>query len=90
MATKTPPNLTPAVSPPPGVQSNLVDPAKKDWIFISCCIVVIAFSTPWVLMRFYTRQWIKPSIWWDDGSFSPPPPSNLTQTPLPFLTFVWG
>lgn len=71
MATKTDPNLTPAVSPPAGIKPNFVDPPRKDWIFISCCIVVIGVSTPWVLMRMYTRKFIKPSIWWDDSAFDP-------------------
>ncbi|KAI4249798.1 MAG: hypothetical protein L6R40_000587 [Gallowayella cf. fulva] len=66
MATKADPNLTPAITAPPGHQSNLVNPPSKDGIFIACCVLVIVLSTPWVLVRLYTRRWISAKLWWDD------------------------
>lgn len=55
-----------AIPPPPGKHSNLVTPPNSDRIFIVFCVLLILLSTPWVLLRLYTRLRIKPKLWWDD------------------------
>ncbi|KAL8800035.1 MAG: hypothetical protein Q9200_007372 [Gallowayella weberi] len=66
MATKNDPKSTPAVVAPPGLKSNLVNPPSKDGVFIICCVLAIVLSTPWVLVRIYTRRRVSAKLWWDD------------------------
>ena len=69
MASPTPtpdPNITPAMKPPPGITPNLVDPASEAWITIMVVTLLLAFTTPFVLARMYTRHFINRRVWWDD------------------------
>ena len=49
------PNKTPALEPPPGVKSNLVDPYSQQSTLIVVSIVCIVLCTIGVAARFYTR-----------------------------------
>ncbi|KAL8676919.1 MAG: hypothetical protein Q9224_007240, partial [Gallowayella concinna] len=71
MAIKTDPIPTPAITAPPGHKSNLLHPPSKDRVFIACCVLVIVLSTPWVLVRIYTRRRISAKLWWDDCEIAP-------------------
>ncbi|KAL8811929.1 MAG: hypothetical protein Q9223_007418 [Gallowayella weberi] len=75
MATKNDPKSTPAVVAPPGLKSNLVNPPSKDGVFIICCVLAIVLSTPWVLVRIYTRRRVSAKLWWDDRETGPLLPS---------------
>ena len=77
MASRPNPSLTPAITPPPGLYSQLIDPPNNDLVFIIICVVVICVSTPIVAVRLYTRYKIKPTLGWDDGKILLPTHSIL-------------
>ena len=60
------PYLTPAMEAPPGLHSDLIDPPSTDYSTITICVLVIILSTPFVILRLYTRKFINHQIWWDD------------------------
>ena len=60
------PYLTPAIEAPPGLHSNLVDPPSTSYSTIIICVLIIVLSTPFVLLRLYTRKFITRHVWWDD------------------------
>lgn len=60
------PDLTPAGKPPPGVTSNLKNPPSEANIIVICMVVYLLISTPIVIARMYTRQFINRHLWWDD------------------------
>lgn len=66
MESNTDLKLTPALEAPPGKHSQLVNPPDKDQIYIACCVLVIFLSTPFLVVRLYTRYRIKPKLGWDD------------------------
>ena len=66
MASKSDLNIIPAIPAPLGHHSNLVDPPNIDPIVIAFSVLFVLLSTPWVVVRLYTRIWIKPKLWWDD------------------------
>ncbi|MCJ1469750.1 hypothetical protein MMC07_008392 [Pseudocyphellaria aurata] len=60
------PNLTPALSAPSGLVSNLVDPPSRAYITITCMVIFLTLTTPIVFIRVYTRHFINRHLWWDD------------------------
>jgi hypothetical protein len=69
MATSTPlpdPNLTPAMTAPPGLVSNLIDPPSQGYVTIVVLTVSLVLTTVLVAERMYVRQYITRSLWWDD------------------------
>ena len=54
---------------PPGLQSNLIDPPSTDYSTIIICVLVIVLSTPFVMVRLYTRKFITREVWWDDCAY---------------------
>lgn len=73
MATKTSnPNLTPAMSAPPGYTSNLINPPSQGYVTIIVMTVFLALTTPTVIIRMYTRHFINRAVWWDDCEYFHP------------------
>ena len=64
------PNTTPALKPPKGVTPNLIDPASQGYICIIVMIVYLVVTTPFVVIRVYTRRYINKRVWWDDCKLS--------------------
>ncbi|PHH59526.1 hypothetical protein CDD81_2888 [Ophiocordyceps australis] len=62
------PDLTPALAPPPGVISNLVDPPSQGYATIIAMVLYMVIATPCVAARLYTRARIHRKLWWDDWS----------------------
>ncbi|MCJ1469736.1 hypothetical protein MMC07_008377 [Pseudocyphellaria aurata] len=60
------PDLTPAGKPPPGVSTNLKNPPSDAYVIVICMVVYLLLTTPIVLARMYTRQFINRHVWWDD------------------------
>ena len=56
----------PAVPPPRGEHSQFVDPPTNDVGFIVMYIVFVVVSTPLIIIRMYTREFITRRVWWDD------------------------
>ena len=56
---------------PPGLHSNLIDPPSTDYSTIIICVLVIVLSTPFVMLRLYTRKFITREVWWDDCANPP-------------------
>lgn len=67
----------PALHPPAGVTSKLVDPPSQAHIIILITTIVLCLSTPVVLVRLYTRQFVNRKLWWDDGATFRPHTSVL-------------
>ena len=44
-------NLKPAIKPPPGLTSNLVDPPSQGYVTITVMVVMLSFTTPIVAIR---------------------------------------
>lgn len=65
-STTTNPDLTPAMSPPPGVKSILVDPPSQGYKSIIVVVILLALTTPLIFIRLYTRRIISRQLWWDD------------------------
>ncbi|KAL8757564.1 MAG: hypothetical protein Q9199_002135 [Rusavskia elegans] len=61
-------DTTPAIPPPQGQDSNLIDPPSIDTTIIACTVLLLVLSTPLVAVRLYTRIKIKPKPWWDDAT----------------------
>lgn len=60
------PYLTPAMEAPPGLHFNLIDPKSTDYSTFIIYVLVIVLSTPFVVVRLYTRKFITRLVWWDD------------------------
>lgn len=60
--------MTPAIPPPPGQYSQLVNPPSMDTTIIACTALLLVLATPLVVVRLYTRIHIKPKLWYDDGT----------------------
>lgn len=58
--------MTPAVQPPPGSQSNFVNPDDIGVIYIVVGSIGMAFAMVFVSLRFYAKVWVLRSIGWDD------------------------
>ncbi len=56
----------PAMSPPPGVIPNFVDPPNLNSYWVLSLTLSLTFSTLFVLMRMYTRLFISRVTSWDD------------------------
>lgn len=63
------PYLIPAMEAPPGVHSDLIDPPSTAYSTIIILVLVIIISTPFVVLRLYTRKFITRQVWWDDCSY---------------------
>jgi hypothetical protein len=58
--------VTPAATPPHGLDSNFDDPPSKAeavYIVMSVCLGLVTLL---VAIRIYTRARITKSLWWDD------------------------
>ncbi|MCJ1371597.1 hypothetical protein MMC20_002816 [Loxospora ochrophaea] len=60
------PELIPAQTPPPGMVSNLKDPSSQGYVTITVLVIVMCITTPFVLLRMWTRKFINQKLWWDD------------------------
>lgn len=56
----------PALSPPPGIVSNFVNPVNRANITIIPCAGIVAVMILFVFLRMYTKMYITHSIGWDD------------------------
>lgn len=59
--------MTPLMPPPPGLQSNFVNPDDQGVIYIVVGSIGMAFAMIFVSLRFYAKTWVLRSIGWDDG-----------------------
>ena len=89
------PNITPALKPPLGVTSNLINPPSKGYITIIVFVAYLGVSTPLVCLRMYVRRFINRKVWWDDCMFLSLSPSLSFLRPsffsfFFFLVFFWG
>lgn len=66
------PNITPALKPPPGVTSNLINPPSRGYITLIVFVTYLGVTTPMVCLRMYVRRFINRKVWWDDCMFSLP------------------
>ena len=82
------PNKTPALEPPPGVKSNLVDPYSQQSTLIVVSVVCIALTTIGVAARFYTRLAVFKQFDTTDGKSlhtnSHPPPRDHNRADKAF------
>ncbi|KAL8902530.1 MAG: hypothetical protein Q9207_004628 [Kuettlingeria erythrocarpa] len=83
-------NTTPAIAAPPGQHSNLVDPSSIDTTVITCSVLLLVLSTPWVAIRLYTRIQIKPKLWWDDLTCVVGWAFMVALTALNIRMLLWG
>lgn len=60
------PDNTPALKAPHGVTSNLINPPSEGDVTIIVMVVFLVCTTPFVLIRMYTRRFITRRMWWDD------------------------
>lgn len=58
--------MIPARLPPPGMTSNLIDPASTGYQQTICNIICVTFVTIFVGMRTYTRIKLVKCVSWDD------------------------
>ena len=73
------PNITPALKPPPGVKSNLVNPSSHGYVTVIVFVVFLGVSTPLLCLRMYVRRYINRRVWWDDCTLSFFLPFSLLQ-----------
>ena len=64
------PYTTPAMKAPSGLESNLINPPSTHYSSIIICVLVTVLSTPFVIVRLYTRKFVTHQIWWDDCIYS--------------------
>lgn len=70
MSPSTPdPYTTPALKPPKGVTPNLIDPSSQGYVCIIAMVIYLVVTTPFVMIRMYTRRFINRRVWWDDCKF---------------------
>ncbi|PHH91004.1 hypothetical protein CDD83_1982 [Cordyceps sp. RAO-2017] len=67
-ALATNPDTTPAMPPPPGQVSNLVDPPSQGYATVIAVVLYMVIATPCVVARLYTRAVVHKKLWWDDWS----------------------
>jgi hypothetical protein len=60
------PTITPGIAPPPGQQSNFIDPPSQASLATIVMAVYLALTTPLLIMRMYTRIYINKLVKWDD------------------------
>ncbi|KAL9111389.1 MAG: hypothetical protein Q9227_004266 [Pyrenula ochraceoflavens] len=60
------PDNTPALKPPSGQTSNLVDPPSQAYATIITLVLYMVIATPCIIARLYTRAKIHKKLWWDD------------------------
>ena len=56
----------PALLPPPGVQSNFVDPVTRARDLVVTSVIGITLMVICVAIRFYTKLGVKKAWGWDD------------------------
>lgn len=59
-------SIKPALTPPPGIVSNFDDPPSQSYAIIIAIVFFLVSTTPFVLVRLYTRYYINQKLWWDD------------------------
>lgn len=59
-------SIKPALTPPPGIVPNFVDPPSQSYAIIIAIVFFLVSTTPFVLVRLYTRYYINQKLWWDD------------------------
>ncbi|KAL8906327.1 MAG: hypothetical protein Q9207_002102 [Kuettlingeria erythrocarpa] len=57
---------TPAMRPPPGVESNFVNPRSQETANIILHTICLVLTTLFLVMRLYTRHFISHWLGWDD------------------------
>ena len=60
------PSPKPALTPPPGVIPNFVNPPSQGYVTVVVLAICLAITTPIVLLRIYVRYFINRRLWWDD------------------------
>ena len=63
-------NSLPALEPPPGVKSNLVNPENKGPILTSICIILMSLVLILYANRIYVKTCIIRRMTWDDRAYS--------------------
>lgn len=56
----------PAMKPPRGQTSNFVDPPSQSYVIIVSSVFFLVITTPFLILRIYTRKFINRRLWWDD------------------------
>lgn len=59
-------SITPLVAPPPGIESNFVNPATRGDGFRAVVIGFTLLGGICTIIRLYTRVWIIRKVGWDD------------------------
>ena len=59
----------PALPPPPGKESNFLDPLDHGLIFIVVGPISMALLVIFVLLRLFAKVWVLRSFGWDDCRF---------------------
>ena len=70
MATPSPSSqaITPVLPPPPGVQSNFIDPSIAGGSFPIFVAVGLVFATIFLVIRLYTKAYILKKFGPEDGT----------------------
>ncbi|CAG8982005.1 hypothetical protein HYALB_00004874 [Hymenoscyphus albidus] len=74
--TNAPPELlaflgnTPAITPPPGVVSNFLDPENHGAAQVKATSVMLAVVLVFFLNRVYVKLFLTKKVTWDDGTIS--------------------
>lgn len=63
--------MMPASTPPPGLESTLVNPTDHGVIYIVISAIGLALVTLFVSLRVYIKVWVLQSAGWDDRTFCP-------------------
>ena len=61
----------PAISPPPGVTPNFIDPETRAPLVIVFSAISLGLMLPILVARLYTKAWVLHSSGWDDGTSNP-------------------
>ena len=61
----------PALAPPPGVQSNFINPENRGHIFIFVASLLLFLKTLFFVNRVYTKAFINRKLGWDDCKYLP-------------------
>lgn len=73
---KLPPSVfdtLPALSPPPGVESNFVNPEDRAYILNSVATVLFCLMVCFFVNRVYTKLFIIRKLGWDDRKYASRP-----------------
>ncbi|KAF2683303.1 hypothetical protein K458DRAFT_304781 [Lentithecium fluviatile CBS 122367] len=76
----------PAMAPPPGVESNLINPESIGYRQTITTSILLAIMMPFVFNRIYVKVWLVRKISWDDGTLL----VGFLGTLLHYATYEWA